>query len=109
MEHPTPDFHAEYVSQCKKARLGNPPLDEPQIRDANVKSTPLPKYNSSWSFDSKIRKVPCSRRDADVRTGPRKGRSRPASKSDQPRVRERIMKLSKVYSATCHHRYSSER
>jgi hypothetical protein len=22
-----------------------------------------------------------------------------------PRVRERIMKLSKVYSATCHHRY----
>jgi hypothetical protein len=24
---------------------------------------------------------------------------------DQPRVRERIMKLSKVYSATCHHRY----
>jgi hypothetical protein len=28
---------------------------------------------------------------------------------DQPRVRERIMKLSKVYSATCHHRYSSER
>jgi hypothetical protein len=27
----------------------------------------------------------------------------------QPRVRERIMKLSKVYSATCHHRYSSER
>src|SRR6516165_3922419 len=23
----------------------------------------------------------------------------------QPRVRERIMKLSKVYSATCHHRY----
>src|SRR3954462_2994201 len=28
---------------------------------------------------------------------------------NQPRVRERIMKLSKVYSATCHHRYSSER
>jgi hypothetical protein len=28
---------------------------------------------------------------------------------DQPRVRERIMKLSKVYSATCHHRYWSER
>src|ERR1700722_8556913 len=27
----------------------------------------------------------------------------------QPRVRERIMKLSKVYSATCHHRYWSER
>jgi hypothetical protein len=27
----------------------------------------------------------------------------------QPRVRERIMKLSKVYSATCHHRYSSDR
>ena len=26
-------------------------------------------------------------------------------KIDQPRVRERIMKLSKVYSATCHHRY----
>ena len=26
-------------------------------------------------------------------------------KADQPRVRERIMKLSKVYSATCHHRY----
>jgi hypothetical protein len=25
--------------------------------------------------------------------------------TDQPRVRERIMKLSKVYSATCHHRY----
>ena len=24
---------------------------------------------------------------------------------DQPRVRERIMKLSKVYSATCHHKY----
>ena len=24
---------------------------------------------------------------------------------DQPRVRERIMKLSLVYSATCHHRY----
>jgi hypothetical protein len=24
---------------------------------------------------------------------------------DQPRVRERIWKLSKVYSATCHHRY----
>ena len=24
---------------------------------------------------------------------------------NQPRVRERIMKLSKVYSATCHHRY----
>jgi hypothetical protein len=23
----------------------------------------------------------------------------------QPRVRERIMKLSNVYSATCHHRY----
>ena len=23
----------------------------------------------------------------------------------QPRVRERIMKLSLVYSATCHHRY----
>jgi hypothetical protein len=30
-------------------------------------------------------------------------------KLDQPRVRERIMKLSKVYSATCHHRYSSDR
>ncbi|SHG84393.1 hypothetical protein SAMN05443248_2832 [Bradyrhizobium erythrophlei] len=30
-------------------------------------------------------------------------------KEDQPRVRERIMKLSKVYSATCHHRYWSER
>jgi hypothetical protein len=30
-------------------------------------------------------------------------------RGDQPRVRERIMKLSKVYSATCHHRYSSER
>jgi hypothetical protein len=29
--------------------------------------------------------------------------------ADHPRVRERIMKLSKVYSATCHHRYSSER
>ena len=28
---------------------------------------------------------------------------------NQPRVRERIMKLSKVYSATCHHRYWSER
>jgi hypothetical protein len=28
---------------------------------------------------------------------------------DHPRVRERIMKLSKVYSATCHHRYWSER
>src|SRR4051812_3631519 len=28
---------------------------------------------------------------------------------NQPRVRERIMKLSKVYSATCHHKYSSER
>ena len=28
---------------------------------------------------------------------------------DQPRVRERIMKLSNVYSATCHHRYWSER
>jgi hypothetical protein len=28
---------------------------------------------------------------------------------DQPRVRERIMKLSKVYSATCHHKYWSER
>ena len=28
---------------------------------------------------------------------------------DQPRVRERIMKLSKVYSATCHQRYWSER
>ena len=27
----------------------------------------------------------------------------------QPRVRERIMKLSKVYSATCHHKYWSER
>ena len=26
-------------------------------------------------------------------------------KAYQPRVRERIMKLSKVYSATCHHRY----
>ena len=26
-------------------------------------------------------------------------------RDDQPRVRERIMKLSKVYSATCHHRY----
>jgi hypothetical protein len=26
-------------------------------------------------------------------------------RSSQPRVRERIMKLSKVYSATCHHRY----
>jgi hypothetical protein len=26
-----------------------------------------------------------------------------------PRVRERIMKLSKVYSATCHQRYWSER
>ena len=31
------------------------------------------------------------------------------SVTDQPRVRERIMKLSKVYSATCHHRYWSER
>jgi hypothetical protein len=30
-------------------------------------------------------------------------------KLNQPRVRERIMKLSKVYSATCHHRYSSDR
>jgi hypothetical protein len=30
-------------------------------------------------------------------------------KGYQPRVRERIMKLSKVYSATCHHRYWSER
>jgi hypothetical protein len=29
--------------------------------------------------------------------------------ADQPRVRERIMKLSKVYSATCHHKYWSER
>ena len=28
---------------------------------------------------------------------------------NQPRVRERIMKLSNVYSATCHHRYWSER
>jgi hypothetical protein len=28
---------------------------------------------------------------------------------DQPRVRDLIMKLSKVYSATCHHRYWSER
>ena len=32
---------------------------------------------------------------------------RPAGR--QPRVRERIMKLSKVYSATCHQRYSSDR
>jgi hypothetical protein len=31
------------------------------------------------------------------------------SYGSQPRVRERIMKLSKVYSATCHHRYWSER
>jgi hypothetical protein len=30
-------------------------------------------------------------------------------KEYQPRVRERIMKLSKVYSATCHHRYWSDR
>src|SRR4051812_18975455 len=29
--------------------------------------------------------------------------------ADQPRVRDRIMKLSKVYSATCHHRYWSDR
>ena len=33
----------------------------------------------------------------------------PILTQDQPRVRERIMKLSKVYSATCHHRYWSER
>ena len=33
----------------------------------------------------------------------------PTKELDQPRVRERIMKLSKVYSATCHHRYWSER
>jgi len=32
-----------------------------------------------------------------------------ATVSNQPRVRERIMKLSNVYSATCHHRYWSER
>jgi len=31
------------------------------------------------------------------------------SRLDQPRVRERIMNVSKVYSATCHHRYWSER
>jgi hypothetical protein len=30
-------------------------------------------------------------------------------KGNQPRVRERIMKLSNVYSATCHHKYWSER
>jgi hypothetical protein len=30
-------------------------------------------------------------------------------RGNQPRVRERIMKLSNVYSATCHHRYWSER
>jgi hypothetical protein len=35
--------------------------------------------------------------------------SEPLLLLDQPRVRERIMKLSNVYSATCHHRYSSER
>ena len=33
----------------------------------------------------------------------------PSEADHQPRVRERIMKLSKVYSATCHHRYWSER
>lgn len=32
-----------------------------------------------------------------------------AALRDQPRVRDRIMKLSLVYSATCHHRYWSER
>jgi hypothetical protein len=31
--------------------------------------------------------------------------AKPRLKAYQPRVRERIMKLSKVYSATCHHRY----
>ena len=35
--------------------------------------------------------------------------SRSTEMADQPRVRERIMKLSKVYSATCHHKYWSER
>jgi hypothetical protein len=30
---------------------------------------------------------------------------KPRLKAYQPRVRDRIMKLSKVYSATCHHRY----
>jgi len=32
-----------------------------------------------------------------------------SKRCDQPRVRERIWKLSNVYSATCHHRYSSPR
>ena len=39
----------------------------------------------------------------------RRSALRAASDVAQPRVRERIMKLSKVYSATCHHRYWSER
>ncbi len=43
-----------------------------------------------------------------ARSGKRPG-PRQKPKDNQPRVRERIMKLSNVYSATCHHRYSSDR
>ncbi len=53
----------------------------------------------------KTQKSPVSQRD---RAGSCDFRFRSAA-LDYPRVRERIMKVSKVYSATCHHRYWSER
>ena len=83
MEHPVPDFH-------------------PELCRSNAKS-PASSRRPGFFYDLDqllffTRFLHANRSSRIVEDVP-----------DQPRVRERIMKLSKVYSATCHHRYWSER
>ena len=67
------------------------------LRDSISAVDGAPRASGSAVYDGLV--------DAKARP-PRRDRAWSAcSANDQPRVRERIMKLSKVYSATCHHRY----
>src|ERR1700721_3917699 len=88
MEHPLADFHDELGIAMQKAR----PLPRPGLRSAVCATEPrFSEPGLHLLFDAFSRREPVS--------------TSLENATNQPRVRERIMKLSKVYSATCHHNY----
>src|ERR1700731_766563 len=101
MEHPIPDFHDE--QRCRNAKspasCGGRASADLGLRAQPWFSEPRLYLLFDAFFLTRTGFHPASS------AGP----AFPGKRYDQPRVRERIMKLSKVYSATCHHRYWSER
>jgi hypothetical protein len=96
MEHPLADFHVELRYRNAKS---------PASAEAGLLIDDF-KRSSGSEIGTLTRFLDANR---DPPPDQVRGHASLEDAIDQPRVRERIMKLSKVYSATCHHRYWSER